>query len=111
MDGTAFDQHQQGIVSREAIKLANKTSKSAEAAMPMIQSTGTLRCMLLEGAWRRQIGHTIMEHVQADAKGPDVTGAPMEVAADTHLGGHEGRSAHGAQHGVTPLEHVGAPKV
>lgn len=52
-----------------------------------------------------------MEHIEADAESPDVAAPAVEAATDAHLGGHEGWSAHGAQHGVAPLEHVRAAKV
>lgn len=54
---------------------------------------------------------TIDEHVQADAKSPDVGHLPMVGGPLTHLRGEKGRGAHGAHSSVSMVHHPGTAKV
>ena len=55
--------------------------------------------------------HTIDKHIEADAKGPNVSNLPMIRLPFTHLRSHESWSAHGPYGGVPMIHHASTAKV
>ena len=55
--------------------------------------------------------HTIDEHIEADAQGPDVSDLAMVRGPLTHFRGKEGWGAHGAHCCVSMIHHTSTAKV
>ena len=61
--------------------------------------------------WSSDVPHTIDKHIEADAKGPDVSNLSMVRLPLTHLRSQESWSAHGAYSGVSMIHHASTAKV
>ena len=66
-------------------------------------------CMGL--GWAGHVPHTIEEHVEADAKGPDISNLSVVRLPLTHLRSHESWSTHGPNSGMPMIHHASTAKV